>query len=358
VINPNLVQEIQKQLLLWYRDHARDLPWRGTDNPYWIWISEIMLQQTRVDTVIPYYQRWIKSYPSLTDLAEAEEDQVLLSWEGLGYYTRARNLHRTARIIAEEYQGDFPQDPKELQSLPGIGRYTAGAIASIAFGEPAPILDGNVRRVFTRYFNISTPIQTKETEDLLWKITSDLIITDNPGEYNQALMELGALICLPKNPLCNDCPLEFGCQAKKLNLQNSRPVRKEKQPLPKLTATAAVIIENDRALLGKRPSQGMLGSMWEFPGGTQEGNESLPATLKRELREELNIEIKVGDLIGTFKHTYTHYKVTLHAYHCSIISGNLHLNFHTQHAWVPLESLEEFPMGKLDRMISKSLLDQ
>ena len=348
----------QKRILDWYHLHARDLPWRLTKDPYQIWISEIMLQQTRVKSVIPYYNRWMDSFRSIEDLALANEDHLLSNWEGLGYYARVQNIHKTAKIVAEKYNGKFPQELKELQSLPGIGRYTAGAIVSIAFNKKAPILDGNIRRVFTRYFNIDTPIHTKQTETKLWQLATDLIPETDPGEFNQALMELGALVCRPKKPLCDLCPIQSDCIASQLEVQVDRPVRKPKSTPPHLQVAAGVIMEKSLVLLAKRPHDGLLGGLWEFPGGRQESGESLIETLTRELLEELDIEVEVGNHLGTFNHAYTHYKVTLHAYFCRLLSRNIQLNFHTDIAWVPITSLRDYPMGKLDRLISNLLQAQ
>ena len=228
MINTKIKNLFQQNLVAWYRKIARTLPWRENNSPYQVWISEIMLQQTRVDTVVPYYQRWMETFPDVETLAAAGEDQVLNLWEGLGYYQRAHNLHQAARIIAERYQGKIPGDPKLLQDLPGIGPYTAGAIASIAFGNQTPIIDGNIRRVFTRFFDISTPLQDRQTEERLWEIGANLVPAQNPGEFNQAIMELGALICVPKNPKCDICPLQPGCEANKSFLQHERPVQKSK----------------------------------------------------------------------------------------------------------------------------------
>jgi len=344
-----------KKLLSWYRENARDLPWRKTSDPYAIWVSEIMLQQTRVETVIPYYLRWLEEFPSPAALASASEDQVLKTWEGLGYYSRARNLHKAARIVMERHQGLLPDELDALLALPGIGRYTAGAILSIAFNCPAPILDGNLKRVFTRVFHITDPIQTSRTEKALWGIAEALLPASDPGNFNQALMELGALVCLPRKPLCARCPLGLVCKANELGVQEELPRRKRKTPIPHLQVTAAVIPKEDQVLLAKRPPEGLLGGLWEFPGGKQEENETLPETLTREILEELSLEVEPGDLLGTYQHAYTHYKVTLHAFRCRMVSENLQLNYHTEAAWVPLNELGEYPMGKLDRLIAESL---
>lgn len=355
MINSEVKHNINTKLFSWYQKNARDLPWRRTSDPYAIWVSEIMLQQTRVETVIPYYKRWMAELPDLGALVAADQDQVLMLWEGLGYYRRALNLHKAARLVDENHDGILPGDVKTLKTLPGIGRYTAGAISSIAFKRQAPILDGNLKRVFSRLFNISTPILTSATEKELWCIAEDLLPEKNPGDFNQALMELGALICLPKNPDCIRCPVNSECLAFEYNLQNDLPVRKEKSPLPHIQVTAAVIERDGRVLLAKRPAEGLLGGMWEFPGGKQEENEALPETLQREIIEELNAEIEVGEHIGTFHHAYTHYKVTLHAYYCRLVSEELKMNYHTDMDWVTLENMSSYPMGKLDRVIAKKL---
>jgi A/G-specific adenine glycosylase len=355
VIKSDKKLSIISELMSWYRKNARDLPWRRTSDPYAIWVSEIMLQQTRVETVIPYYQRWMIELPTLQALVLADQDQVLKLWEGLGYYSRALNMHKAANLIVKNFNGNLPEDAKSLESLPGIGRYTAGAIASIAFDQHAPILDGNIKRVFSRLFNISTPLKASETEKELWRIAENLLPTDSPGDFNQALMELGALVCLPKNPDCNCCPLQNDCLAFQFNLQGALPVRMEKSPLPHIQVTAAVINKDSQVLLAKRPSKGLLGGMWEFPGGKQEKNETLPETLKREIKEELDANIQVGEHLGTYQHAYTHYKVTLHAYQCRLMSEDLKMNYHTDLVWAPLETLHSYPMGKLDRIIAKQL---
>jgi A/G-specific adenine glycosylase len=343
-------------LLKWYRENARDLPWRRSSDPYAIWVSEIMLQQTRVETVIPYFQRWMERFPTLEDVADAEEDQVLGLWEGLGYYSRARNLHRATRMVREEYSGMLPKDPEALRNLPGIGRYTAAALSSIAFGKDAAALDGNIRRVLTRYFDISSPLGTAETERVLWNLVEENLPPGQAGSYNQALMELGALICTPASPSCSRCPLASACLAKRAGIQEERPVRAKKDPLPHLQVTAAVFRENRRVLLAKRPPEGLLGGMWEFPGGKQEPDESLPDALIREIWEEFQVEISVEEKIGVYHHAYTHYKVTLHAFSCTLPSRELQLTYHTAAEWVPLQALQDYPMGKLDRLISQDLL--
>jgi A/G-specific adenine glycosylase len=355
VITEKIIAAIRCKLLAWYKENARDLPWRRTRDPYAIWVSEIMLQQTRVDTVIPYYLRWLEEFPTLQTLSEAKEDQVLKIWEGLGYYRRALNLLAAARIVAENNPNTLPENLTALKDLPGIGPYTAGAILSIAFDKPAPILDGNLRRVFTRLFNINSPIQTTATEKYLWEISETLLPESSPGDFNQAMMELGALVCTPKNPRCSACPLAVECLANQLGIQEDLPVRKEKKSLPHLQVTAAVIPREGNVLLAKRPPGGLLGGLWEFPGGKQEKGETLQETLTREIMEELNLEVEIGPRLGEYQHAYTHYKVTLYAFHCRMISEDLRLNYHSDYGWIPLDELENYPMGKMDRQIAKQL---
>ncbi|MCF6283853.1 MAG: A/G-specific adenine glycosylase, partial [Candidatus Hydrogenedentes bacterium] len=247
---------IRKSLLRWFREEARDLPWRKSCDPYHVWLSEILLQQTRVDQGLPYYERFLVALPTLPDLAAASEDDVLKLWEGLGYYTRARNLHRAARQVMDQYDGRLPEKAELLQMLPGVGRYTAGAIASIAFGERAPVVDGNVKRVLTRLFNIAQPIEDTATDKKLWAIADSLVPASDPGDFNQGMMELGARICTPKKPDCGSCPIVGDCASHKRNLQEKRPVRKPRKAVPHREIVVAVIARDGEYLIGKRGPDG------------------------------------------------------------------------------------------------------
>ena len=342
-------------LLAWYEQHARQLPWRGHPDPYAVWVSEIMLQQTRVETVIPYFERWMKRFPSIADLASASQQEVLSMWEGLGYYSRARNLHRAAQIVRSEHAGELPQDPKALRNLPGIGRYTAAAIASIAFGLDEPAMDGNIRRVLARYFDAQSPARSKEGEGLLWQLAAENLPAGRAGDYNQALMDLGATICTPQAPDCPNCPVADGCAAYTLGVQEERPVRLPKGAIPHHTVAAAVIHQNGHVLVAQRPQGGLLGGMWEFPGGKLKAGEDLAGCLRREIREELGVEIRVGDPFGVYRHAYTHFRVTLHAFQCALVSGEPEPLEHTALKWTSPRALDGFPMGKLDRQIANSL---
>ena len=346
---------ISQPLLEWYAIHARQLPWRDHPDPYAIWISEIMLQQTRVETVIDYFNRWMQTFPDIQKLANSSEQDVLKQWEGLGYYSRARNIHKTARILQKDYSGRLPADPHKLQKLPGIGRYTAAAITSIAFGMDQAALDGNIRRVLSRIFDVSLPIRTPESEKLFWELADQNLPAGQAGDYNQALMDLGSSICLPSKPKCLICPLQKYCLAFERGVQEQRPVMPEKKPIPHYIVVAAILQRNQLYLLAQRPAKGLLGGLWEFPGGKLEAGETLPVALEREIMEELGSKIAIGEHFGEYQHAYTHFRITLHAFLCSLIEGEPQAIEASQIVWVRLEQLSDYPMGKVDRMISDQL---
>jgi A/G-specific adenine glycosylase len=347
--------DIAARLLDWYHHHGRVLPWRMKTGPYGTWISEIMLQQTRVETVIPYFQRWMDRFPDIHALADASEEDVLRLWEGLGYYSRARNLHAAAKIIMEKYQGLMPANRRELEELPGIGRYTAAAIASIAFGADEVALDANVRRVLARLFNIELLMRSSEATKIFWEKAEEVLPHGQAGDFNQAMMDLGALICIPRNPICNQCPLSDLCQAYQLGVQQSRPVTDARPEIPHYNVTAAVIQRNGKFLIARRPSEGLLGGMWEFPGGKQEPGEDLSACLQREICEEMGVEITIQKPFGVYQHAYTHFRVTLHAFLCKLDEGEPQPLEASQIAWVVPVELESYPMGKLDRQIANKI---
>lgn len=349
---------ITSNLLEWYACHARPLPWRENPTPYKVWISEVMAQQTQVNTVIPYFERWMKRFPTIEDLAKASLQEVLITWEGLGYYQRARNLHLAAQKIISEYGGEIPSNVQDLRSLPGIGRYSAGAIASIAFGQDEPALDGNIRRVLSRLFDVSDPINTTSGEKHLWQLAAEHLPARMAGIYNQAFMELGALVCTPHSPDCPQCPLAQFCQARLLGIQEERPVKPVKNQIPHFTVTAAVIKKRGKVLITQRPLRGLLGGMWEFPGGKLLDGEDLDTCLKREIREELGIGIQVEESFGIYRHAYTHYRVTLHAFFCGMENGDIPKPIQVESMqWSKITELSGFPMGKIDRQISRKLLE-
>lgn len=349
-------EEFSKLLLEWYKINARSLPWRGHPDPYAVWVSEIMLQQTRVETVLPYFQRWIKQFPSIPALAEASEQEVLKAWEGLGYYSRARSLYKAAQLVSQEYGGSLPSDPALLLKLPGIGAYTAAAISSIAFGLDEAVVDGNVKRVLARVLEYCAPVNTPAAEKELRAIARSLLPEGSAGDYNQAIMDLGATLCTPRSPACGRCPVSSLCAAFKNSLQEQLPVVLEKPAIPHYLVTAAILRCEGRVLIARRPANGLLGGMWEFPGGKVEPGETDAAALARELQEELGIHVEVGEQLGTYRHAYTHFRVTLHAYYASADGQEPQALEASELRWVGLDELEDFPMGKIDRMISRDLL--
>ena len=350
-----MTSSLAARLLHWYGENARQLPWRDHPDPYAIWVSEVMLQQTRVETVIPYFERWMARFPTLEALADASQQEVLSMWEGLGYYSRARNLHRAARIVIAEYAGQLPREAGLLRGLPGIGRYTAGAIASIAFGRDDPSLDGNIRRVLARVFDVREPARSKVGEKMLWELAAENLPPGQAGQYNQALMELGATLCTPRRPKCEQCPLVDICKAYALGVQAERPVKMPKPGIPHHIVTAAVIQRDGQVLIARRPPDGLLGGMWEFPGGKVQPGEDLRACLKREICEELAVEITIGMEMGVYQHAYTHFRVTLHAFQCGTNGWEPRKLYHTALAWADPDALVEYPMGKIDRQIANDL---
>lgn len=346
---------IRHKLLGWYDRNARDLPWRDESDPYRVWVSEVMLQQTRVETVIPYYNRWLEVFPTLPDLAQADEQDVLKVWEGLGYYSRARNLLKAACILQKELGGKFPLEMAELKKLPGIGSYIAGAIASIAFHQKTPALDGNGKRVLARLSAFREPVNLDKNSHILGNYLAELLPDKRAGDFNQAIMDLGSRVCLPRRPKCGECPLQLHCEAYRQGAQLEIPVRTSKRPVPHHQVVAAVIRDQGKVLIDQRKSGDLLGGMWEFPGGKVEKGESLAEAIVREIREELGLEICAGNLLNVYEHAYTHFSVEVHAIACEIIMGKPQALEADAIAWAPIDRLDDFPMGKVDRLISRDL---
>lgn len=346
---------ISKLLLAWYRAGHRALPWRGTHDPYRIWVSEIMLQQTQVDTVIPYYRRWLKRFPTVRALAAAPVRDVLALWEGLGYYSRARNLHRAAHVVVHQYEGRLPRTVESLLDLPGIGPYTAAAIASLAFGVDAAVLDGNVKRVLARVFDFQEDVKSPRGEKQLWGQAQSLVPLGEAGDYNQAIMDLGATICTPRAPQCTICPIRKHCMAQKLGVQLERPVPRAKAPLPHRTLAVGVIRKHGRVLIVQRPHDELLGGLWAFPNGEVIKGRSMASSLKRAVKRDwrLEIEIQTADAIQTLRHTFSHFHLAAHVFECAWRSGALARRAAAK--WVRPSALSEYPMGKVDRQIARGL---
>lgn len=299
------VRRLRKRLLDWYDAHRRDLPWRAgpgeSADPYQVWLSEIMLQQTRVDTVRPYFQAWLERFPTLEALAEADLDDVLKSWEGLGYYSRARNFHRAVREVVADYGGTVPDDATTFRSLPGVGRYTAGAVMSIAFGLREAVVDGNVRRVFARLLDDPAP-----ADGLLWEIAGAFADSDRPGDVNQALMELGAMVCTPRGPECRLCPLHRECAAFAAGTQNERPAPRRKATVAKEEHGVAIVQRAGAFLVTQRPESGRLGGMWEFPGVARRDDESAEEAAVRALGEKAGLSGVVRHEYEVVRHVFSH----------------------------------------------------
>jgi A/G-specific adenine glycosylase len=343
---------LRRELLQWWDSNKVDLPWRHTRDPYAIWVAEIMLQQTQIVTVIPYYLRWLERFPNVQLLANASLNDVLKAWEGLGYYSRARNLHTAAQTVVSKFEGQIPNNVDQLLKLKGIGRYTAGAIASIAFSQPVPVLDGNVIRVLSRLYDLDADVSTTATKNDLWQIAGELVPAKRPGEFNQALMELGQRVCLPVAPQCRQCPLYKSCLAWKHGTQLERPIRPPRRRVPHYDMTAGIIKgEDDRFLITRRPLDGLLGGLWGFPGGRKKGDENLPDALIRQICGTLGIKIEIEGSLTTVKHAYTHFRITLHAFNARFIGGQPSNYGVSDHAWVHLEDVEQFAIARTDRKI-------
>ena len=362
---------LRAALLAHYDAHARHLPWRETSDPYAIWISEVMSQQTRVETVIPYWERWLVQYPTMEALADADQDDVLKSWEGLGYYSRARNLHAGAAVVRERFGGQLPQTAVELQEVPGIGPYTAGAIASIAFGEPVPAVDGNVRRVFSRLFDLPDPSPAD-----LRELGAELVDPDRPGDFNQAVMELGATICTPRSPSCPNCPVRPQCRSFAAGTVGDRPRRKKKAPVPTGLFLTTVLLSDHHVLLVKR-GPGLLEGLWSFPEATAEGaaangkgagpgsatygeRESAGAEAARRLASDHGARpISEPKLLGEVEHVFSHLRATYRVTLMSVSRESAHDdNDVTAAAWVSLDRIDDLALPTGQKRILEMLLRQ
>lgn len=369
-LDARLRARFQRRLLNWFAKNRRNLPWRRTNDPYKIWVAEIMLQQTAVATVIPYYERFLARFPTLRDLANAPVDDVLRLWAGLGYYARARNLHKAAQEVVERCGGEVPRSLKELMSLPGIGRYTAGAILSIAFNQEVPLLDGNVTRVLCRVFRVTGDPKSPETQKRLWALAEELIPTGKAREFNQAMMELGALVCTPPAPRCDACPLSVLCEAKRLNKQTRLPEPTRKQTVKNVEDVAALIrwegkapaapkgsagASPSRYLIVQRPLNGLWGGLWELPRGTIQNGETPAAALRRTLRELLGVKIKVGSLIATFSQAVEHRRITLRCFACALTDGTPRALGCEGWKWATWEEMLREPIATAQRRMVEAL---
>ena len=329
-----------EKLLAWYRVRRRPLPWRRTRDPYRIWVSEVMLQQTTVPAVIPYYERWLEVFPDLKSLARAPSRKVLREWQGLGYYRRAENLHRSARAIVRDHGGEVPDDEPTLRGLPGFGPYTAAAVLSLAYGRPLPVIDANVRRVLMRVLGLPGTAEAR-IDRRLGGFLGKVFDAKAPGDFNQAMMELGALVCRSRSPQCLACPVREFCRAAREGTQEIIP-RPRKLGLQKIEVAVAVIEKDGRVLIQQRPAGGLLAGLWEFPGGKVEPGESPVAALRREIREEVGVGVRDVRRLTIVRHAYTRFEATLHAYTCRIAEADFEPG--PRRRWVTLSSIRRYPL--------------
>ena len=345
-MTPNRLENIHTPLLTWYDQNHRELPWRKTSDPYSVWVSEVMLQQTQVKTVIPYYQRFLNTFPTIRDLAASDLQAVLKMWEGLGYYGRARNMHRTSRIIVQDYHGKFPDTWKHIHNLPGIGDYIAAAVLSIAFNHRYAVVDGNVKRVLARLLRIDTPVNKVSAGNMFKKQADRLLYKPEPGKYNQAIMELGALICTPYSPLCGTCPVQSTCKAYQSSTVDIYPRRVKAKKTPLYNIAIGVVLKNNRVLITQRRNDGLLGGLWEFPGGKIKEGETPAAACIREIKEETGLKIAVHEYLTQVKHAYTHFKIIVDVYICDYVSGIVALNGPVDYHWITLEQIDDYPFPR------------
>jgi A/G-specific adenine glycosylase len=349
---------ITNKLHTWYQRSHRDLPWRRSRDPYCIWVSEVMLQQTQVATVLPYYDRFVTRFPDVATLAAAPLDDVLKLWEGLGYYARARNLHAAARAVVEQFAGQVPRDSGTLRSLPGVGEYIAAAVASIAFGEPIAVVDGNVKRVIARLYAIDASIDRPEGAREVRRHADALLLRDHPGDFNQAMMEFGATVCRPVAPLCNDCPVSGACAGLATGSPEAFPRRDARRAVPTQRIAVGVVMHEGRVLITRRAETGMLGGLWEFPGGKIAEGESPEDACRREIKEEVDLEVDVRERVAQVTHAYTHLKVKIDVFECHYTGGAVQLDGPTDFRWILLEETAQYAFPRANHKFLKTLRER
>ncbi len=342
---------LRRDLLEWFSKNKRDLPWRTTRDPYRVWVSEVMLQQTQVNTVIPYFNRFVEKYPDLLALSNASLEDILKSWEKMGYYARARNLHRAARQIVTEMDGVIPADPAPFRTLPGVGEYIAAAVMSIAFDKPHAVVDGNVKRVLSRLFSIDAPVNHSSSAKIFKERADGLLDREHPGEFNQAVMELGATVCTPTRPRCGTCPVRSYCRAYFTSEQDRFPVRQKRRRTPRYHIAVGVIRKDDRILITRRKPSGLLGGLWEFPGGKVQHGESAEEACRREIEEEVSLSVEVNDLITHVDHAYSHFKIAVDVFACEYKAGDVILDGPTDYRWILIEETAKYPFPAMNHKI-------
>ncbi len=335
--------EMRDALVGWYERHQRKLPWRETRDPYSIWVSEVMLQQTQVKTAIPYYYRFLEKFPHTRALAGADTESVLKAWEGLGYYARARNLLRAARVVEESHGGLVPSEYEPFRELPGVGDYIAAAVQSIVFGGAYAVVDGNVKRVLSRLFCMDEPVNRPASMKAFKREADALLDIRRPGTFNQAIMELGALVCRPTSPLCTQCPLARPCGAFGRSLVGRYPLRDKKKKVPEYSVAVGIVEKNGRLLIIRRKEEGLLGGLWEFPGGKHEKVEDARIACARKIREKTNLTVVPEARLARVKHVYTHFKIVMDVFVCRYDSGRVRLNGPVDFKWITKKRIDDYP---------------
>ena len=363
-VTPAHTEAFHGPLAAWFEAHRRPMPWREVDargrrDPYRVWVSEVMLQQTRVDTAVPYFERFMRAFPTPEALAAASQDEVLKNWEGLGYYSRARNLHRAAQRIVAEHGGAFPETEEAVRALPGVGPYTAAAVLSLAFDEPLAVLDGNVIRVLARVFAVEADARKPATRRALQTLADRLLDRDHPGRFNEAVMEIGATVCTPRSPACPVCPLASVCAARASGDPEAFPVVSKRKPVPHQTVAVGLVRDaSGRYLIQRRPEDAMLGGLWEFPGGKIEPDETAADACARELREEVGLHVEVGPEVARVDHAYSHFTVTLHAFQCAVASGEAESASGEPVRWIRPDELDDYAFPRANRKILDAIQEQ
>jgi A/G-specific adenine glycosylase len=351
------IESVQNILLSWFDRHQRDLPWRTNYDPYQVWIAEIMGQQTQMDRVVQYFNRWIERFPNIDAVAAAPAQQILKTWEGLGYYSRAKNIHRTAKQLKEKYDSRIPADLKSLLALPGIGPYTAAAILSIAYNIPCSLVDANVERFFSRLLDLKQPVKQAPVPARLRALADDLLPANQARLFNQALMEFGALVCRPKSPDCPSCPLADHCRARLRGTVDKRPVVEGRKKKVEIIMACAIITHQEKIYIQQRLPDDVWGSLWEFPGGKLQVAETPAQAACREVFEETEMLITNLRPFATVVHHYTKYRVTLYSFSCRLQGNDSVPILHaaSQYRWVSLSGLADFPFPAGHRQLVRRL---
>jgi A/G-specific adenine glycosylase len=348
-----VLPRFRRNLTAWYARHARALPWRNSADPYRIWISEIMLQQTTVTAVIPYFERFLNRFPTLAELAAAKEEDVLRLWEGLGYYSRARNIHKAARQIVKERDGEFPDDVAALCELPGIGRYTAGAIASFAFDRRAPLLEANTLRLYCRLLGYRGDPRSAAGQKLLWDFAERIVPRNHPGLFNQALMELGALVCTPESPDCRQCPVRTSCAALANGWQQEIPLRPPRASPTSVTEIAVAIERDSRYLMLKRPAGERWAGLWDFVRFSwEDGDQQSPARIAGAVHRHAGLEVAVAEQIAEIRHSVTRFRITLCCWAAEWKKGEI-ARPAREHRWVAPKRFSQLPLSVTGRKLAR-----